>query len=118
MPSAAHGAVGSLDAAFALFAVGIAPAPELGAAVGRALDRALTALAPWRSGRSYFNFAEREVDAARLYRPETYRRLRRVRAAYDPGELFLANHPIPALRSASGFDPDGPGPLRRGSELQ
>ena len=97
-PSAGHGAVGSLGAAFALFAVGFAPTAGLGPAVGTALDRVKAAVAPWESGRTHFNFAERGVDPDRLYPAETYRRLRRVKAAYDPGELFLANHPIPAPR--------------------
>jgi hypothetical protein len=95
-PSSSHGAVGSIEAGWAMYAVGMALTPEMGAAVGEAVDRVRTALAPWESGRSYLNFAERQGDPARLYTPETYRRLRRVRAAYDPGELFLANHPIPA----------------------
>ena len=97
-PSAAHGAVGSIDAAFAVFAVGFAPTPELGEAVHAAVERAKAALAPWEATRTYFNFKEQAVDAARLYPAETYRRLRRIRAAYDPGELFLANHTIPPAR--------------------
>jgi hypothetical protein len=94
-PSAANGAVGSIDAGFVMFAVGIAPTPEAAAAVDEAVDRAKAGLAPWQSQRTYFNFAERSVPADRLYPAETYRRLRRIRAAYDPTELFVANHPIP-----------------------
>jgi len=56
------------------------------------------ALAPWESERTYFNFAEQPVPVERLYRDETYRRLRRIRAAYDPGSLFVANHAIPPAR--------------------
>jgi hypothetical protein len=97
-PSAAHGAVGSIDAGFVMFAVGLAMTPEMGAAVDEAVDRAKAALAPWESERSYLNFAERRGDSARLYGPETYRRLRRIKAAYDPGDMFAANHPIPAAR--------------------
>jgi hypothetical protein len=93
-PSPEHGAVGSIDAGYVMFAVGMAMTPELGTAVAEAVDRAKAALEPWEAERSYFNFAERPVDAARLYSPVTYRRLRRVRAAYDAGELFIANHPI------------------------
>jgi FAD/FMN-containing dehydrogenase len=93
-PSPTHGAVGSIDARFVLFAVGLAMTPEAGAAVGEAVDRTKAALAPWESERTYFNFSERPVDPARLYPSSTYRRLRKVRAAYDPGELFVANHPI------------------------
>jgi FAD/FMN-containing dehydrogenase len=93
-PSASHGAVGSLEADFVMFAAGFAPTPEIGAAVGEAVDRAKTALAPWESERTYFNFSERPIDGARLYPAQTYRRLRRIKAAYDPGELFVSNHAI------------------------
>jgi FAD/FMN-containing dehydrogenase len=94
-PSPLHGAVGAISAGYVLFAVGMAMTPEMGLAVGEAVERVKAALATWESGRTCFNFVEQHVDAARLYPPETYRRLRKLRAAYDPAELFLANHPIP-----------------------
>jgi len=97
-PSHEHGAVGSVDYPFAVFAVGFAPTPEIGQAVEQAVDRTRDALSSWESTRTYFNFAERRVDADRLYPAETYRRLRRVKAEYDAGELFVANHPIPPAR--------------------
>jgi hypothetical protein len=93
-PSPEQGAVGSIDAGYVMFAVGMAMTPEMSVAVAEAVDRAKSALAPWESGRTYFNFAERQVDPARLYPAETYTRLRRIKTAYDPDELFLANHPI------------------------
>jgi hypothetical protein len=118
-PSAGHGAIGSLSAGYAMFAVGFAPTPELGAAVDAALDRAKAALAPWQSERTCFNFAERGVDPARLYPRETYRRLRRVKAAYDPGEPSSPTTRSPRSASgaaAGGFDPGRSGPpLRRQS---
>jgi hypothetical protein len=89
-----HGAVGSIDAEYVMFAVGLPMTPAMGIAVGEAVDRVKAALAPWESDRTYFNFAERPIDAGRLYPPLTYTRLRRIKAAYDPGELFVANHPI------------------------
>ena len=97
-PSHEHGAVGSIDAPFAVFAVGFAPTPEIGQAVEQAVDRAGRALARWESGRTYFNFSERSVAPERLYPTETYRRLRRVKTEYDAGGLFVANHPIPPAR--------------------
>jgi hypothetical protein len=97
-PSSEHGAVGSIDARFAMFAVGFAPTPEVGRAIEQAVDRAKDALTRWESDRNYFNFAERPVEAERLYMAETYRRLRRIKTAYDAGGLFVANHPIPPAR--------------------
>jgi FAD/FMN-containing dehydrogenase len=94
-PSKDNGAVGSIDAQFGLFAVGFAPTPEVGQAVEQAVDRVIAALSPWESSRRYFNFSERQVEPDSLYPAETYRRLRRVKTAYDAGGLFVANHPIP-----------------------
>jgi FAD/FMN-containing dehydrogenase len=97
-PSPLNGAVGSIDSAFAVYAVGFAPMPEIGSAIEGAVDAVREALAPWESERTYFNFSERPVAPERLYPDETYRRLRRIRAAYDPGSLFVANHAIPPAR--------------------
>jgi FAD/FMN-containing dehydrogenase len=108
-PCESHGAVGSLDAGFVMFAAGLAPAPELAAAVEEAVDCAKAALAPWESQRSYFNFSERPIDAARLYSLETYRRLRLIRTAYDPTELFVSNHPIPVFTGAESRRSSGHG---------
>jgi FAD/FMN-containing dehydrogenase len=94
-PSATHGAVGALDADYVMFTAGLALTPAIADAISGAVTRAKTALAPWESERSYFNFSERAIDAARLYPPHTYRRLRKIKTAYDPNNLFLSNHPIP-----------------------
>ncbi len=57
------------------------------------------ALAPYDHGHSYLNFTERPVDSRRLYRHEyTHRRLRAVKAAYDPGDVIQSNHPIAPAR--------------------
>lgn len=92
-----HGAVGTLDSPYVMFAVGVAPNPEAAAAVHEAVDRVKAGLAPWESTRTYFNFAERQVGGARLYplKTYTYQRLRKIRATHDPAEMFVSNHPIP-----------------------
>ncbi len=96
-PAERHGAVGTLDAGYVAFAVGMAPNPEAAAAVHEAVDRVKAGLDPWESARTYFNFAERQVGGARLYplKTYTYQRLRKIRAAHDADELFVSNHPIP-----------------------
>jgi hypothetical protein len=93
-----HGAVGTLDAGYVMFAVGIAPNPEIAAAVHEAVDRVKAGLAPWESARTYFNFAERHVGGARLYPLKTYtfQRLRKIKATHDPAEMLVSNHPIPS----------------------
>ena len=93
-----HGALGSIDAGFVFFGVGVPMTAELGAAVEAHLDRLLDALAPWRAERSYFNFAERSTDGRGLFAEQAYARLRRIKQAVDPLELIRSNHPIPAAR--------------------
>jgi FAD/FMN-containing dehydrogenase len=89
-----HGALDKLPGEFVYFGIGMA-ADELEEAATRAdLQRVTGTLRPYRSG-SYLNFEEEAADPAGFYGEETYRRLRAVKAAVDPGELFLANHPIP-----------------------
>jgi FAD/FMN-containing dehydrogenase len=97
-PLAGHGAVGAIGAEFVMYAVGLTPTPDSYAAVDQAVERVTAALAPWESARTYFGLAERRLDPARFYPAETYERLCRIRAAYDPAELFVSNHPIPAAR--------------------
>ncbi|GHJ47659.1 oxidoreductase [Catellatospora sp. TT07R-123] len=60
-----------------------------------ACTRVLAALAPYANGRHCLNFATRAVDARTGFPAESWQRLRAVRAAVDPGGLFLANHPLP-----------------------
>jgi hypothetical protein len=98
-PSAEQGALGSTDAQFAFFGIGIPMTPEMGAAVEARLDTLLEVLAPWRSERSYMNFVERPTKGGRgLFAEQAYARLRRIKQAVDPRELIRANHPIPAAR--------------------
>ncbi len=92
--SADHGAVGTLDAGFALFAAGMAPTPEAAEATERQVGALKAALAPWASARGYFNFADVPADGKSFYSAETYRGLQWVKAAYDPEELFRATHAI------------------------
>jgi hypothetical protein len=53
------------------------------------------AVGPYERGSQYLNFTERPTDPARFYPPAVYRRLREVKAAVDPGDVFRSNHPIP-----------------------
>lgn len=78
-PQAGQGSLGTLDCQFMTFGVG--------------------ALAPYDTGRQYLNFTEASTDPARFYRPDVFHRLRAVKAAYDPDNLFRANHSIPLASS-------------------
>ena len=74
--------------------LGRASPPRRG--TGRAVPR--TVVARWESDRTYFNVTERSVDGDDLFPPDTYRRLREVKALYDPEELFQAMHSISPAR--------------------
>jgi FAD/FMN-containing dehydrogenase len=99
-PSARHGALSSLEADFLVFAVGIPMTPEIGAAVHGHVERVRAAMAPWESRQMYLNFAESRRRSSSFHTEEAYRRLRRIKTQYDPGDLFRSNHPIPPLERA------------------
>jgi hypothetical protein len=90
----ADGAVDSIPGSYSLF--GGAPAPTVEAASAGAADAAalVEAMRPWSLAAHALNFAEGAVDVASCFEPEAWDRLRAVRAAVDPGGLFLANHEI------------------------
>lgn len=92
--SVGGGAVDGLDAAFALFAVGITPDAAAMAAVRAAVARAQDRMGPWSNGRAYLNFAEQPSSGEALFGGSTHERLRRVKAAYDPADVVRANHPV------------------------
>ena len=93
-PAPSHGALPMLDAAFALFGVGMAMTPEMAAAAVADGARLVEAMAPWTNGTSYLNFRESPADVASGYRADVHERLRRIRAAVDPQSLMHANHEI------------------------
>ena len=88
------GALASIDGKFLMFAVGMSPTPELGAAVQAHVELVQNALAAWDSGRMYLNFAEKRQRGERLFGDLTYRRLQTVKAAVDPDDVFRSNLPV------------------------
>jgi FAD/FMN-containing dehydrogenase len=89
-----HGALATIEAGFALFAVGVAMTPELGAAVRAHIEIVQAALASWDAGRDYLNFTERRERGERLFGSTTYRRLQTVKGKVDPEDVFRSNHPV------------------------
>ena len=90
-----HGAVDAWESPFIMFALGIAPTPELAAIVHDAVSRLRGALAPWESEHTYMNFAESSRRASSLFSSESYHRLRRIKAIVDPADVIRSNHPVP-----------------------
>jgi hypothetical protein len=90
-----------IDARYVIFAVGIAPRPEL-AEAARTHARALKeALAPWHAGYGYYNLAETPAEAeAEVVLPyASYQRLREIKAAYGPDQAIISAHPVRPARS-------------------
>jgi FAD/FMN-containing dehydrogenase len=88
------GALAKVDAEFLYFSVGMKDGPESGAATAAALARMNEAVARCDAGCRYLNFVERPGDPSVCWDAETYARLQRARAAFDPDEIFRANHTI------------------------
>ena len=90
-----HGAIDAFEAPFIMYAVGMAPTPELRAIVEDAVGRLRDTLEPWEADHTYMNFAESRRKAASLFSSASYHRLRRIKAIVDPTDLVRSNHPVP-----------------------
>jgi FAD/FMN-containing dehydrogenase len=93
-PPAVPNAVAGRDAAFSLLAISD-PSPDVRAR----RDELLGAMRPWATGATYLNFngvEDTSVDAVRrAYGPDTFARLGRLKARYDPENVFRVNFNIP-----------------------
>jgi FAD/FMN-containing dehydrogenase len=88
------GARATLPGEVCLLALGVAPDAPADAAVRGALADIDRVMRPHRAG-EYANFVETPADASRFFAPDVWARLRAVKAAYDPTDLFAGNHPVP-----------------------
>ena len=93
-----NGALASIDAGYALYAVGMTPVPELIPPVTGQTTVVKKALAPWAARQMYLNFAETQRPPAQFWTEQAYQRLRRIKANADPADMIRANHPIPPAR--------------------
>jgi FAD/FMN-containing dehydrogenase len=91
-------AQGRIDAKYAMFAVGMAITPEMGEAVSSHVRVVQETLAPWRAAYDYYNFAERHASAEEVLPADSYRRLREIKAKYDPTEMIVSAHPVRPAR--------------------
>jgi hypothetical protein len=86
-----------------MYAVGMTPVPEAVAPTRGQVEAVKRTLVPWSARQMYLNFAETARDAGTFWSEHAHRRLRRIKARVDPGELLRANHPIePLFDSDSG----------------
>lgn len=89
------GARATLPGEICAFAIGIVMDEPSGATVVSSLEAVETILAPHSVGQ-YANLVEDPADPSQFFDPETWSRLRNVKTAYDPEDVFRGNHPIPA----------------------
>ena len=89
-----HGALATIEAGFAMFAVGMAMTPELGAAVRAHIEIVQAALASWDCGPQLPQLHRRRERGERLFGSTTYRRLQSVKGKVDPEDVFRSNHPV------------------------
>jgi FAD binding domain/Berberine and berberine like len=94
-PRPEHGALGSIDAEYAMAAAGMIPAPELETPVRAQVQAVKDALAPWAAKQMYLNLAETQHDPASFWTEQAYHRLRRIKTAIDPDDIIRSNHAIP-----------------------
>ena len=81
-----------------MFAVGMLPVPELAAPTEAQIRAVKGAVTPWASRQMHFNFADSRRPMETFWDADTFARLRRVKAAVDPDEMILSNHPVPPAR--------------------
>ena len=88
------GARATLPGDISMFALGAVFDEPMREAVHTALADIDVALQPYGAGH-YLNFVEEPADASAFFDPATWARLRAVKAAYDPANVFVGNHHIP-----------------------
>jgi FAD binding domain/Berberine and berberine like len=98
-PPAIPNAVGGRDAAFAFFGLTVVPPGGDIQDFHEGVTKLVVALTPWLHERSHPSFLG-PADAApdltrRAYEPDVYTKLQKVKAIYDPTNMFSVNHNIP-----------------------
>jgi FAD binding domain-containing protein len=88
------GARATLPGEISMFTLGVVPDEASHAEVHTAVADVKRALEPHRVGH-YPNFVEEPADASAFFAPETWARLRTIKARHDDADLFVGNHHIP-----------------------
>jgi FAD/FMN-containing dehydrogenase len=90
-----NGALPALGASHLLLASAMVPTRRAAEAFSARVEALRSAVWRWAARRTYLNFTAASHDPACFWRPEAYARLRRIKAAVDPGNVIRANHTIP-----------------------
>jgi FAD/FMN-containing dehydrogenase len=88
------GAQAAIDAKYLIFAAGSARTAALDDAVRAHTQAVMDALTPWRTGYRYYNFADTPAEADAVLQPASHRRLREIKAKYDPDQMIISAHPV------------------------
>ncbi|MFC7493387.1 MULTISPECIES: FAD-binding oxidoreductase [unclassified Nocardioides] len=88
------GARATLPGSIGMLSLGVVPEPAAEPTVRDALDGIAATVADQRVG-DYPNFVMNPADVSTFFDPQTWERLRRVKAAYDPEDLVRGNHHVP-----------------------
>ena len=88
------GARSTLPGEICWLALGVQFDDVMAARVARSLGTLEDALRPHRAGH-YPNFVEHRADASAFFDDGTWARLQRIKAQYDPGDMFMGNHHVP-----------------------
>lgn len=91
----AHGgAIASLAGEYLIHSIAIVPVPEMAPGAMAATRAGVAALAPWHADALALTFIDGAgVDPARAY-GDAWERLRELKAAYDPANVFSAARPV------------------------
>jgi FAD/FMN-containing dehydrogenase len=84
----------SVPGSCAVFAVGIAPTPEFGAAVAEHVRLLKETLNPWHADYDLYTFLDSPADGDAVLPRDAYDRLSQIKAHYDPAESIISAHPV------------------------
>ena len=94
-PVAGAGPIGHRDVPFSIVVAGMTEDREQADRIEADLEAVAARLRPHAAGGAFLNFLTDPSRTADAYTQADYRRLREVKAAYDPDNVFHANHNIP-----------------------
>ena len=94
-PGEDAGPIGHRQVPFSIVAGGVAATPEDAERMMAGVRTVVGKLRPYATGGAWLNFLGDPARTADAYTDDDYARLRQVKAAYDPDNVFAANHNIP-----------------------
>lgn len=96
-PASVPNAVGNREAGFTMLGGGAGTPEDIEPQIAL-MEKVIATVAPWSTEHKYLNFIGGEDDVETAYEAATYRRLRGIKTAYDPDNVFrMNNHNIPPM---------------------